>query len=52
MNWIKELISKLSCHHEWRLDKEIRVCDDFGGSYWKFLYICKKCGKITWIKSN
>lgn len=46
------LVEKLSCKHEWKEIKEIKINDDFSGTYWKFLFVCKKCGKFKWLKSR
>lgn len=52
VNAIKNLINKWSCHHEWVREETIEVDDGFFGSYHKFLFICKKCGKIKWTSSR
>ena len=49
---IENLIEKWACNHDWKQIEHIKVSDDFGGSYHKFLFVCKKCGKFKWIKSN
>ena len=46
-----KLVEKLGCTHEWKEIKEFTVHSDFG-TYYKFLFVCKKCGKLKWIKSN
>ena len=37
--------------HDMELVKEITVNDNFFGTYHKFMFICRKCGKIKWTKS-
>ena len=46
---IKKLIDKWACHHVWELKGTIKL-------YWegehynnKFLFICRKCGKMKWV---
>ena len=46
------LIEKLSCKHEWKEVKEITVYDDLRGTYYKYLFVCKKCGKLKWLTSR
>lgn len=52
LNKLKEIIN------DWFRDKtmeqyeKILVRTDFGGSYYRYILICKKCGKIKKLKSN
>lgn len=50
---IKQILDKWACKHEWECVKSIQVKDKFWNIIegYKFLYICKKCGKIKWVKS-
>lgn len=41
MSWIKELLSKWSCHHDWELEKQVKYLDCI-----VLFYRCKKCGKF------
>ena len=41
MKWLNNLLEKWSCHHEWELVAKASY------SYFdKYMFICKKCGKI------
>ena len=48
---IKNIFRKWGCCHEWELEREIR--QTYGNEVWgrKYLYICKKCGKMKWTKA-
>lgn len=49
---IINLLRKWVCCHEWEQRQLIRIVDnnrDVIG--YKFLYICKKCGKMKWVES-
>ena len=47
------LVEKWACRHEWNKITEVQVNNSWGGiSHWKFLLVCKKCGKIKWIKTK
>ena len=53
MSFIKDLVSKISCHHSW---EEVKLIRSFIDSNDKIparidiIYICKKCGKFKKIK--
>ena len=53
MGFLKDLLTKISCHHDWRVDREVEI---YKFSYSKSPYkitqtlICNKCGKIKRIK--
>ena len=50
---IKKLLEKWSCKHDWELFKHIKVYDEFSNDIpcgHKYIFICKKCGKIKRIK--
>ena len=46
-----KLVEKWACTHDMELIKEIRVDDNFFGTYHKYMFMCRKCGKIKWTKS-
>lgn len=49
---IINLINKWACCHDWELKKEIEVeCSD-GATYYKFIFVCKKCGKFKTLNSK
>ena len=49
---IKNIIRKWTCCHEWELEQRIRIVDDNQDAVgYRFLYICKRCGKMKWITS-
>lgn len=53
IKFIKDFFSKLACHHSWEMKERILVHEkdwdlDLG---YKYLFICKKCGKMKWTKS-
>lgn len=50
--YIKRFLDKLLCYHQWETYEKILVRTDFGGSYYRYILICKKCGKIKRLKSN
>ena len=52
MKFIKDLLKKWSCNHEWEMWTNHRVEDDFGGSWTVYHFICKKCGKFKKVKSH
>lgn len=50
---IKKLLEKWSCKHELEFFKHIKVYDGFSNDMpcgHKYIFICKKCGKIKKIK--
>lgn len=44
-----QLFSKLTCHHEWELIHRTHIIDDFC-DYYRYTYVCKKCGKFKTMK--
>ena len=52
MGFLKDLLTKISCHHDWRVHGEVEV---YESSYSKRpckitqTLICNKCGKIKSI---
>lgn len=44
------LIDKLACRHSWRLEKTIESTWDGIVIGYKYIYICKYCGKIKIVK--
>lgn len=42
-----KLVEKWACRHDMELIKVIKVEDDLIGSYYKYLFKCRKCGKIV-----
>ena len=51
---INKLLEKWMCKHDWDLFKHIKVYDEFSkdmASGHKYIFICKKCGKIKKVKS-
>lgn len=48
---IINLINKLACCHDWKLERQADVVDDFNDVIAKkYLYVCKKCGKFKVIR--
>ena len=47
---LKKLIEKWACTHDMEF-KGISVEDGFFGRYRKYMFKCRKCGKIVWTKS-
>jgi hypothetical protein len=48
---IINLINKLACCHDWKLERQTDVVDDFDDVIAKkYLYVCKKCGKFKVIR--
>lgn len=43
MNWIKEIIEKISCKHQWRVVHIVRYRDASD----RILMTCEKCGRIV-----
>lgn len=56
MGFIKDILSKFSCHHEWHVHAKSETynsADDYKHRYpyrIEQILICKKCGKIKRIK--
>jgi len=49
---IINLLRKWGCCHEWECRDGFRIRDEFGETTgYKYLYICKKCGKMKWVKA-
>lgn len=48
---IKDLLTKISCHHDWELASKISVCEYGETTPYeiKATYICRKCGKFKKI---
>lgn len=46
-----KLVEKWACMHDMELIRDITVNDDFIGTYHKYMFKCRKCGKIVWTKS-
>lgn len=51
---IKNILRKWGCCHEWKLEQEFEISDkeEQITKGYKFLYICKKCGKMKWVKTS
>lgn len=52
MSIIKDLLTKISCHHDWKFVSKIDVCE-YGESIpykIKATYICHKCGKFKKVR--
>lgn len=49
---IINLLRKWGCCHEWKQEQPVRIIDNDGNvTGYKWLYICKKCGKMKWVKA-
>lgn len=48
---IKNILRKWGCCHEWKLEQGFEITEDKTIKGYKFLYICKKCGKMKWVKA-
>ena len=49
---LKQMLSKLACMHDWKLEKAIRwYNDDNEPVAYTHIYICKKCGKFKKIEN-
>ena len=48
--FIKRLLEKWSCCHEWETYSQQEYINDYGESWIQATLICKKCGKIKQIK--
>lgn len=40
-----KLVEKWACMHDMELIRDITVNDDFIGTYHKYMFKCRKCGK-------
>lgn len=48
-----QLLEKWACKHEWSTYRKADVYDEFGDRfpiYAKYMFICRKCGKIKKVK--
>jgi Fe2+ or Zn2+ uptake regulation protein len=53
MSFIKDLLSKISCHHEWQVHTETSTYEYAHSKrpcIVEQILICKKCGKIKRIR--
>ena len=53
MNFIKRLLEKWACLHDWQELECVSVLNEFSGNipaYHIHLYKCKKCGKFKKVK--
>ena len=51
---LNKILEKWLCKHDWELFKHIEVFDEFSNDIacaHKYIFICKKCGKIKKIRS-
>jgi len=49
---IKNILPKWGCRHEWELNQAFKIVNEVQVTKgYKFLYICKKCGKMKWVKT-
>lgn len=51
--FIKNILLKLSCLHEWELRRRVYTYEDESCKYpykCEILYVCRKCGKFKKIK--
>ena len=44
--------NKWFCCHKWKIQSEVNVETDFGGSYTRYFLVCTKCGKLKKVKTN
>lgn len=52
---IKNILIKWGCLHQWKLERESAVYEEFADPipiYRSLIYICTKCGKFKKIKSS
>lgn len=47
-----KLVEKWACMHDMELIREIRVDDNFFGTHHRYMFKCRKCGKIVWTNSK
>lgn len=54
MSILKDIITKLSCHHQWKVEAKCKVSkrdENFiKNEYVRITYICEKCGEFKQIK--
>lgn len=56
MGFIRKMMDKWSCCHDWEVIKDINVYVDYGygrddlPEYHKLLMVCRKCGKFKKMK--
>ena len=48
---IKNVFRKWGCCHEWKLEQGFEITEGQNIKGYKFLYICKKCGKMKWVEA-
>ena len=49
---IKNIFRKWGCCHEWECRQGYKIVNENRDVIgYKYLYICKKCGKIRWLES-
>lgn len=49
---IRNILRKWGCSHEWELEQAFEVLNKKQITVgYKYLYICKKCGKMKWVKA-
>lgn len=48
---IKNILRKWGFCHEWELEQGLETTEGQIIKGYKYLYICKKCGKMKWIKA-
>ena len=49
---IKNILRKWGCCHEWECRQGCKIVNENRDVIgYKYLYICKKCGKIRWLES-
>lgn len=53
MGFFNDLLTKISCHHDWKVHKEVEVYEfDCSKRPYEIIQtlICNKCGKIKKVK--
>lgn len=48
---IEAIINKYLCAHKWSLIKQVEVYDNDKRIGYKYVYECKKCGKMKIVKT-
>lgn len=49
---IKDILRKWGCCHEWEARQKIEIISSKQETTgYKTFYICKKCGKMEWVKA-
>lgn len=48
---IKNILRKWGCCHEWEEVKIIEIYRGYELIDYQYLYICRKCGKMKWVKT-